>query len=79
MIFETSIHVPPPILSFHDRREELGRLKVVNGVLTFEGNADASARVFIDHVIARYDDELSRLRKENADMLARLKQAGVPV
>lgn len=75
MIFETNIHVPPPLLSFHDSQEVVGRLQIVDGAVTFEGNADASAKIFIDHVIARYDAELSRLRKENADMLARLKQA----
>lgn len=38
------------------------RLHIGNGGLRFEGNADQAARIFIDNVIALYDDEMRRLR-----------------
>lgn len=36
-----------PIISFRDANQVVGQFRIVNGVLTFEGNTDKSADVFI--------------------------------
>ena len=36
--------------------EEVGKLRFVDGVLTFEGDADESAKIFFDGVIKQYYD-----------------------
>ena len=65
-IFETSdvkdSLTDAPLLSFNFPGGEVGRIECKDGVLTFAGNADASAQVFIEHVIERYDVTLRRLR-----------------
>ena len=38
------------------------RLDFGDGKLTFRGDADEAARIFIDNVIALYDEDMRRLR-----------------
>ncbi len=40
----------PPCFVFQDDKKEIGRLEWKDGLMTFTGNADASARMFFDAV-----------------------------
>ena len=42
---------------------EVGALKMKDGHLTFEGNADESAQIFFDTVVKKYYAELQAIKK----------------
>ena len=46
----------PFVLTFSDGNSKIGSLTMVGGQLRFEGNADASAKVFFDYLVKLWGD-----------------------
>lgn len=74
------------VMCFHEPKEmvsettpkEIGRLKMQDGELTFEGDADASAKRFFDFILScnsaainRYRRALERISCTSTDMVSR--------
>ena len=57
----------PSTIRFYSLDEELGKLIFKDGQITFEGNADASAQVFFEHVIKKGNSYISGLQEVNKD------------
>ena len=62
---EITIDPYPSIIQFMDRENnEVGRLEFADdGALTFEGNADESAKIFFEHVIQRSTKALAEAQE----------------
>lgn len=75
MLNGTFLVQPPkaPLISLNFGGAEVGKLECKDGRLTFTGNADASAQIFMEHVVERYDATILELRKQIADMTATLR------
>lgn len=63
---------PPMIELSNPHGDSVGKLENKDGVLSFTGNVDESARIFFDQCISLNNQELQRLRAENAELKARL-------
>lgn len=59
----------PASLTFHLPFGHAGVLRFKGGKATFEGDADASAQVFIDHVIKKYDPLVTHLQRREQELL----------
>lgn len=53
-----------PMIEFHSGSTSIGKLEEKDGILTFTGDADASARIFFESVIKQYSDRLKELEYE---------------
>lgn len=64
-MIETGILEQPKcfVLTFTDENKEIGSLRIKDGQLTFEGDADRSAQIFFDEIIKKYSQELRALKK----------------
>lgn len=67
---------PHTIKFFDGGTKEVGKLAMKDGVLTFTGNADEAAKVFVQHVCDRtfqLTSQIKELKQEKAELLAALK------
>ena len=56
---ENSIHISEP-------PEEVGRLSIKDGVMTFTGDVDESAEVMFETICTKYNNELATARRKLA-------------
>jgi hypothetical protein len=65
---ETFNETPTPfVMTFHSSNKEvIGALKVVDGVFSFEGNAEDSAKMFFDFVCDNLGNYISDIIKNRA-------------
>ena len=71
---EYTLHTAPLNSSFvfHNSNNEVGRFSFKDGVMTFTGNADESARHFLGFVKKQYAGEYARLMEENNRLRRRI-------
>lgn len=68
---------PHTIKFFDDEAKEVGELAMKDGVLTFTGNADESAKLFVQHVCDRtfqLTSQIKELEQEKAVLLRALSR-----
>lgn len=44
-----------PVISFRDTNKVVGQFRIINGVLTFEGNTEKSAKIFIEFLCETFN------------------------
>jgi len=71
-----SLHVvqakPNYNVSFHNDWKMVGQLDFNGDVMTFEGDADESAKVFIDFIAMRFEQRLKEERAKENEACAKL-------
>jgi hypothetical protein len=58
------INTPPILMTFYKSNSgtgKVGEFKEVNGLLTFEGNVDESAKLFVDRVCELFKQRIEEL------------------
>jgi len=50
--------LPQSIFVLHQRSEEVGRFRIVDGVMCFTGNTDTAARVMVDYFLEQFNEKI---------------------